>query len=354
MSKDTTVLSEKDNALVSDAIRSAIPRVQEELGTSEPLDVKEMLPLICEAYHSPCPLLRNADKDLDELRFRKIFDVNSLDSRKTLLNDEYLGAIASLAPLAQKDGTVTIPGGLIPQNWNGNRYQGTSCITLQVKMLTHKKWLPVFLSTDQMKKLALTRNSDATINSVLHKMKDSSKLFRHIAWNVSDLNFEYLHPRHSKAMATFFAPGKPQLTPEGEALVKADGKGRSVEAIVREMVVSTDTEGQRPRFNGNLSDRERDVLKNLTNDLATMSICSQLGAESHVWVSDILSMSRKSFSIPYPVFDAVKYAGRITHDIDQKLHLLKARGQNMDTVVNKVNREIRREQSTGKTKGMTM
>lgn len=303
-----------------------------------------------------CPTLRERAQVRTSPVMRKLFDERSLDERKQLLNDEYLESLAALASLPSVGGRTEIPAGLCPQNWNGNRYQGTACINLQMRMLAHPGWPPVFLTSDQVTRLGLARKEDATVNSVVHKAGESGKSFRRVAWNVADLDMSRQYPRHYAEMQSFFSglSGLP-MTREGRELVAADGGQRPLEDIVRDMVKATDADGRRPRFNASsLSERERTALKNLAEDLATMTLCTRMRAPSHVRLGSVMTLSMRSFSMRYPFYEVMKYAGKISLDLGRELGVSFRRSASMDTLTARVNREMLREMQAGRSQGVRM
>lgn len=301
-----------------------------------------------------CALVRDAVKETKDARMQKLFNVFPLDQRKQMLDDEYRGALVDLSRLAGPDGRVLIPSNLTPQNWNGNRYQGPNCINLQLRMATHPGWLPVFATSDQARAIGVQKKMTAEGCSVVYKYRDESQRFRHLAWNIEDLDFATRHPRHIIAFREKFADRHElPLTRTAMDLVLQDGRGRSVEDVVRDLVRATDAPGQRPRFSSSsIPATERAILRNLVEDLAVMSICTRLRATSHVRTSDIMAFRSHSFTVAYPFHAVLTYAGKITMDLDRKLGLFNKRGLDMDSVSNRVNRELEKEQMNRSTRSL--
>ena len=317
-------------------------------------DITDLIVDMVENTDRKCTLLRNAVNDTKDVRLRKLFDTFPSDQRKEILDSEYRNALVGLSKLAGPDGTVLVQTNLTPQNWNGNRYQGTACINLQIKMATHPGWLPVFATSDQIRAIGVQRKSGATVNSVVCKFGDDSHRFRHIAWNIEDLDFNTRHPRHLIAFREKFA-GSAELpvTKAAMDLVMQDGGNRSVEDVIRDLVRATDVPGQRPRFNSpNIPVQERRMLKNLVEDLAVMSICTRLRASSHVRLGEMMRFPAGHFSVAYPFQTAMALAGKITVDLDKKLQLFNKRGIDMDSVTNRVNKELEKELLNSNSKSM--
>ena len=306
------------------------------------------------------PLMKESVRNSSAPRPRNVFDILDNDSQKEIMNEDCLLILQEAAHLGVgADGATEIPAGLVPQNWNGNTYQGSASIMLQLKMSTRKDWTPVFCSSNQMRDFGAQKLLSAEGTGVIHKNLDTCKRSRHIVWNISDLDYKTKHPRHYAAIQTACSDIRDKAAESTvSALTQGDPKGRGVEAIVREIVRNTDTYGKQPRFNRtDISDRERDLLKGLTEDLATMSICSRLGERSHVRLQWMKSVNMRFFKTQYPFYEAFRRAGQIVCDINRTLALFSERTLDVDRVVRRTNREIaqekkNREEQIGKGRGI--
>lgn len=117
------------------------------------------------------------------------------DKRVRIVADRFVGQLKAI-----KSGTFKTS---LPRNWNGNPYVGSAAIMLNMALVEHPDWSPVFLNAEQISSLGLNFVNNPKGTRIVNKDSLEMPNMSSVVYNVSETDFATKFPRHDLFSRSF-------------------------------------------------------------------------------------------------------------------------------------------------------